>query len=171
MDWIEPQPRFEVPLHSLKKAFDFPLAPRGIRPGMEEADPQIGADHPQVGASEDLALIGVKLLGQAAAGEGLPEAIEQRAQFFVLVILGMGHQARTVIESGEKEGAQHALLEAQSRTIHDVGHPERVGQLGLKGFCRTVCFGQQAWAIKALAPQNPINTGHAEGARLQNPLS
>ena len=69
------------------------------------------------GAGEDLALIGVKLLGQAAAGEGPPEAIEQRAQFFVLVILGMGHQARTVIESGEKEGAQHALLEAQRRTV------------------------------------------------------
>ena len=58
MDGIEPQPRFEVPLHSLKKAFDFPLAPRGIRPGMEEVDPQIGADHSQVRAGKNLALIG-----------------------------------------------------------------------------------------------------------------
>ena len=46
------------------------------------------------------------------------------------------------IEGGEKEGGQHALLEAQSGTIHDVGNPKRIGQFGLKGFCRTVCFGQ-----------------------------
>jgi len=171
MHRIKPQPRFKILLCGLKKSFDLPLAPRSIRPGMEEVDPQIGADQAQVGAGKDLALIGVKLLGQAAAGEGLLEAIEQTAQFFIFVILGVGHQTRTVIEGGEKKGAQHALTEAQSGTIHDVGHPERVGQLSLKGLGRAACFGQQPWAIQALAPQNPVNTGHAEGARRQNPLS
>ena len=66
LQWRHARGLLVEPLH---QRIDTPRG--GIRPGMEEVDPQIGADNPQVGAGKDLALIGVKLLGQAPAGEGL----------------------------------------------------------------------------------------------------
>ncbi len=46
---------------------------------MEEFDFEIGADHLQVSAGKDFALIGIEFFRQAAPSKGLFKAIEQRA--------------------------------------------------------------------------------------------
>src|SRR4029077_13941100 len=62
-----------------EKFLDFSFAPSGIRSGVDEFDFEIGADHLQVSAGKDFALIGIEFLRQAAPFKGLFNAIEQRA--------------------------------------------------------------------------------------------
>jgi hypothetical protein len=81
----------KIALYRLKKFLDFSFAPSGIRPGMDEFNFEIGADHLQVSAGKDFALIGIEFFRQAAPSKGFFEAIEQGAELFVVVILAVGN--------------------------------------------------------------------------------
>ena len=58
---------------------------------MDEFNFEIGADHLQVSAGKDFALIGIEFFRQAAPSKGFFEAIEQGAELFVVVILAVGN--------------------------------------------------------------------------------
>jgi hypothetical protein len=54
---------WKSPCKGPEKPFDLAPAPSGIRSGVDELDFEIGADHLQMGAGKDLAVIGVELPG------------------------------------------------------------------------------------------------------------
>jgi hypothetical protein len=54
---------------------------------------------------EDLALVGVKLVGKAALGQALAKAIQKPAQLLRVVILRVRDQPRTVIDQGDRADA------------------------------------------------------------------
>ena len=58
---------------------------------MAEPYTQIGAHDLQVIAGEDLALVGVELVGKTALGQALTEAIQEPAELFRVVILRVGN--------------------------------------------------------------------------------
>ncbi len=89
---INDQSRFEVLLEGLEPAFVFATAPSGVRFGVTETDPESGAHDLKMVAGEDLALVGVEFIGEAAPSQCLTEAIQEPAELFGLVILRMRNQ-------------------------------------------------------------------------------
>ena len=56
---------------------------------MDEFDFEIGADHLQVSAGKDFALIGIEFFRLATPFKGLFNAIQKRTKLFVVVILAV----------------------------------------------------------------------------------
>jgi hypothetical protein len=141
------------PLHSLKKRSIFPFAPR-IRPGMER-DPQIGADHrrwEQVKILPDRC----KASGQAAAGGRRRQSRRERS--FRSRNTGHGAPGVNSHRGWRKEGAQHALGRRKVGPSMMSAIQSVLGSSVSKAFVGP--FVRPAVvAIKAFAPQNPINTG------------
>ena len=67
-DWFENQASFKVFLERAEKPFQFSPTPSRIRLGVEETDLEIGANDLQMLAGENLAAVGVKLVGQTSVG-------------------------------------------------------------------------------------------------------
>ena len=79
------------------------------------------------------------------------KAIKQTAQLFIVVILAVRDQSGAVIEQGKKERVHRSIPYAQGGTVHHIGHPQRVGQLGLEGLGRAAALSDEPGPIQPFA--------------------
>ena len=86
---------------------------------MAEPYAQIGANDRQVIAGEDLALVGVELVGKAPLGQALAEAIQEPVELFRVVILRVGNHMRTVVQQPEEAGRLRRLFIEPSHSLID----------------------------------------------------
>ncbi len=142
---------------------------------MAEPDAEVGADDLQVVAGEDFALVGVELFGEAAPGQALPETVQEPAELLRLVILGVGDQARAVVQEREEPGVDDlALGQLERGSEHHVGHPQLVGQGTLEGLGRAAESGRrvgfEGTGVQVVGRQDAVNRGQTEGAQLERAL-
>src|SRR5438093_2052122 len=173
---IQKQTGLKVILQGAEESFDLAAAPSRIGFGVKQADVQVGADDLQMGAQEDFSSIGVELVRDTAAGEGLAQAIQKPTELLALVILGMRHQTRAVVDQRKQAAVEdRAGRELDRGAKHHVGHPELIAQGAFEGFARAAGDGVGGGAfesaiIQALGGQKTIDRRQTEGARAQNTL-
>ena len=72
------QSAFKALLKCMKTAFDLTFAPGGVRPGMQQPDPQVGANNLRMSVNEWSAMIGVEFIRNAATLDCLLERLMER---------------------------------------------------------------------------------------------
>jgi len=81
------------------------------------------------------------------------------AKLFVVVILAVRDQPGAVIEQGKKERVHDSIPDTQGGTVHDIGHPQCVVQLGLEGLGRAAALSDKPGPIQPFAHQQPVDAG------------
>ncbi len=157
---FEAQGGLEVALDGADEPLDLALAPGVIGFGVKQADAEVGANGAGVVADKGLALVGIELVGQAAAQDGLLEAVEESDGVAGEIIGGVGDEAAVVVNNdAELGGDGFALGSAQGGAAGEVDHPEVVGIRGLEGFLRAAVesSGTQGAAIVAVGFEEAVN--------------
>ena len=173
-DRVDGQAGLKVHLEGAKPPLLLSLGPGRVGLGVAEAHIQVGAHDPQMMAGEDFALVGVELLGEAAAGQPVAEAVQKPAQLFRVVILGVRDQTRTVVDQREEPGLDGlAAGRLDDGAVHHVGHPQLVGQGALEGLGRAAGGGRkvpEGTDVQLVGGQQAVDRGQAEGAGVERPL-
>jgi hypothetical protein len=108
----------------------------------------------------------------------MAKAIQEVAEFFRVVILGVRDQPGAIVQQPEQAGVKHlAFGQGDGRSVHHVGHPKLIAEGTFKGLGGAgkrpagkmgIVFHRAR--VQAVFDQQPVNRGHAEGARLEDLL-
>src|SRR5207244_3640474 len=108
----------------------------------------------------------------------LTQTVQQLRDFLLRVKLRMRTQTAMIIQCGHQPGALRPALAVvfKAWSIHDIGHPERIGRVALPSFGWSADFVDkrpQTMTVQSLFMQKAVyrRTTAAASARLDNSLA
>jgi len=127
---------------------------------MHDEDADGSGDAGQLRRAIDLAIVHVEAGGNAAGGDGLPQAIEKRIQPLVGIELSVGDETAGIVECGLQEDLLLASAGARDSGAEEhVALPDRIGELGFILFARGRFVEQQLAFGEAAGAQEAIERG------------
>jgi hypothetical protein len=89
---------------------------------VDDEDAERSRQASQLFAAIDSPIVDVKFGGQASAGDGLTQAVQECVQSLLVIELGMGNEAAGVVQHGKQKG-----LHAPAARTLDIGAKQQVG--------------------------------------------
>ena len=127
---------------------------RGVGFAVDELDAKLGAGEEEGSGGEDLGVVHIEFLGDAALEKGLLEAVLELRKAMIGVELGVADEAGGVIEDGIEEGpGSRAIHRGEVRAIERIELPAVIGIVEGEG--SAVGLGEGEILVKAFGLLTP----------------